>query len=149
MTTVADNLPGYMQYLDLIRDCIAVFSLKPLPPNQVESQHIFGNLWGRDYAYAAEDIQQDRNEPKSTKYDPVAHDLQRQKDKEQRERKKLCVGSRADTIGSSLPESTSASRGTTTVQRGSRLEGRRVANDDSVKSVDGEHEDVDEDDGMD
>jgi hypothetical protein len=143
MTTVADNLPGYMQYLDLIRDYIAVFYLKPLPPNQVETQHIFSNLWGRDYAYAAEDIQQDRNEPKSTKYDPVAHDLQREKDKERRETQK------ADAMASILLESTSASRGTATVRRGIQLEGQRVADDDSAEIVDSEDEDVDEDDRMD
>jgi hypothetical protein len=35
-TNVADNLPNYKQYLDLIRDCITVFRLPKLPKNQIE-----------------------------------------------------------------------------------------------------------------
>lgn len=70
MTVVADNLPEYMQYLDLIRDCIDVFGLEPLPPNVVEKKHVFGGLWDRPYTYAAEDHVQHRNDVKSTKFVP-------------------------------------------------------------------------------
>jgi hypothetical protein len=38
-TTVADNITGYMQYLDLVRDCISVFGLEPLPANDVRNAH--------------------------------------------------------------------------------------------------------------
>ena len=69
MTVVADNLPGYMQYLDLIRDCIKLLSLEPLPPNKVETQHVFGGLGGFSYAYAGEDNRHHRKHGKSEKFD--------------------------------------------------------------------------------
>jgi hypothetical protein len=55
MTVVADNLPGYMQYLDLLRDCIEVFALTALPPNVVLSAHPFHGTMDRSYEYAAYD----------------------------------------------------------------------------------------------
>jgi hypothetical protein len=67
MTVVADNLPGYMQYLDLIRDCIEIFSLEPLPPNVV--QHVFSGFGGRSWAYAGEDNRLHRKDGKSEKFD--------------------------------------------------------------------------------
>ncbi|KAK6434847.1 hypothetical protein LTR95_008966 [Oleoguttula sp. CCFEE 5521] len=35
ITDVAENLPGVMQYLDLLRNCVNVFNLTPLPDNVV------------------------------------------------------------------------------------------------------------------
>lgn len=32
-----------MQFLDLVRDCISVFALTPLPPNNLQVAHDFGN----------------------------------------------------------------------------------------------------------
>lgn len=69
MTVVANNLPGYMQYLDLIRDCIEVFSLEPLPPNEVETEHPFNSAVSLSYAYAGEDHRLHRNHGKSEKFD--------------------------------------------------------------------------------
>lgn len=69
MTVVANNLPGYMQYLDLIRDCIEVFSLEPLPPNEVETEHPFNSAVSLSYAYAGEDHRHHRNHGKSEKFD--------------------------------------------------------------------------------
>jgi hypothetical protein len=36
---VTDIIPGYMQFLDLVRDCISVFGLEPLPVNDVRTAH--------------------------------------------------------------------------------------------------------------
>ena len=49
---------GYMQYLDLVRDCIEVFGLEPLPPNDVRTAHeLSDDTILRGHAeYAAEDI---------------------------------------------------------------------------------------------
>ena len=58
-----------MQYLDLIRDCIKLLSLEPLPPNKVETQHVFGGLGGFSYAYAGEDNRHHRKHGKSEKFD--------------------------------------------------------------------------------
>jgi len=66
---VANNLPGYMQYLDLIRDCIEIFSLEPLPPNEVETQHPFNSVVSVSYAYAGEDNRHHRTHGKSEKFD--------------------------------------------------------------------------------
>jgi hypothetical protein len=54
-TVVADNLPGVMQYLDLVRDCIEVFDLPRLPPNDVQHAHAFDGTMGRSFKYAAYD----------------------------------------------------------------------------------------------
>lgn len=64
---VADNLPGYMQYLDLIRDCIELFALERLPPNVV--QHVFSGIGGQTWAYAGEDNRLHRTHGKSEKFD--------------------------------------------------------------------------------
>lgn len=74
MTVVADNLPGYMQYLDLIRDCIEIFFLEPLPPNEVETEHPFNSAVSLSYAYAGEDHRHHRTHGKSEKFDIVLHD---------------------------------------------------------------------------
>ena len=88
MTVVADNLPDYMQYLDLVRDCIELFSLEPLPPNVVETQHIFGTLYRRSYAYAAEDNRLHRKDEKSEKFDLTVRNASQAKQRERRSRKK-------------------------------------------------------------
>lgn len=52
-TTIANNLPGYMQYVSLIRDCIEAFGgLPALPPNVTETEHPLHGYNGRDYRYA-------------------------------------------------------------------------------------------------
>lgn len=52
-TTIANNLPGYMQYVSLIRDCIELFGgLPALPPNVTETEHALHGYQGRDYRYA-------------------------------------------------------------------------------------------------
>jgi hypothetical protein len=52
-TVVADNLPGVMQYLDLVRDCIVIFDLPRLPPNDVQKAHAFDETVGQPFRYAA------------------------------------------------------------------------------------------------
>lgn len=52
-TVVADNLPGLMQYLDLVRDCVEMFDLPKLPPNDVQHAHVFDGTIGRSFKYAA------------------------------------------------------------------------------------------------
>lgn len=89
MTTVANNLPGYMQYLDLVRDCIAVFGLWPLPPNDVETAHSFHETMDRPYTYASYDIGQHRNDVKSELYIPAVHILGKAKQRERREKLKI------------------------------------------------------------
>jgi hypothetical protein len=54
-TIVADNLPGVMQYLDLVRDCIEIFDLPRLPLNDVQHAHAFDGTMGRSFKYAAGD----------------------------------------------------------------------------------------------
>jgi hypothetical protein len=145
MTDVADNLPGYMQYLDLIRDCIALFSLKPLPPNQVETQHVFERLWGRDYVYAAEDDRQHSKDVKSVEYNQEAHMLKREKERERRGRKKkLCAESEAGTPEPGLLETVPASQRITTAEQNDQPEGQPVAGDDSMDTAGDEGEDEDE-----
>lgn len=87
MTNVADNLPGVMQYLDLLRDCIELFSLTPLPPNNVESHHIFYDPTSRDYTYAAYDARQHGSPVKSHLYESAQHALDKKNEKERRDRK--------------------------------------------------------------
>lgn len=50
---MADNLPGLMQYLDLVRDCIEIFDLPRLPPNVIQHAHAFDGTMGRPFKYAA------------------------------------------------------------------------------------------------
>ena len=59
-TVVADNLPGVMQYLDLVRDCIEIFDLLRLPPNDVQNAHSFDGTMGRSFKYAAADDEWNR-----------------------------------------------------------------------------------------
>ena len=66
---MANNLTGYMQYLDLIRDCIELFSLEPMPPNEVETQHPFKSHVSCSYAYAGEDNRHHRTHGASEKFD--------------------------------------------------------------------------------
>lgn len=42
-----------MQYLDLVRDCIEIFDLPRLPPNDVQHSHAFDGTMGRSFKYAA------------------------------------------------------------------------------------------------
>lgn len=76
---MVDNLPGYMQYLDLVRDCIEVFSLVALPPNVVETAHAFDGTMDRSYAYAAYDDKQHRYDEKETEYHPTDKQKEREK----------------------------------------------------------------------
>lgn len=58
-TTVADNLPGCMQYLDLVRDCIDIFSLEKLPPNIVQTANTVGGTDGDDDDHDGDDDDDD------------------------------------------------------------------------------------------
>jgi hypothetical protein len=68
-TVVAENLPGCMQYLDLVRDCISVFGLATLPPNVVQTSHPLSSgsiLEARNSGFVSEDIRlQSGKEPVS------------------------------------------------------------------------------------
>jgi hypothetical protein len=117
MTVVADNLPGYMQYLDLIRDCITLFSLEPMPPNEVETQHVYGRLWDRSFAYAAGDDKHHRNHVKSEQWDAAVHYDQLSKARKRRNKKKEhsieseTTSNMPETGSDSQPEVTTAERG--------------------------------------
>lgn len=97
MTVVANNLPGYMQYLDLVRDCIDVFSLEPLPPNEVETKHPFDGISTQSFAYAAFDHLHHQQDVKSEKYEPTLHWLLRTAESKRRAKKKQ---SRTESIAS-------------------------------------------------
>jgi hypothetical protein len=59
-----------MQFLDLVRDCISLFGLAPLPPNNLKADHDFGNS-GRPNpyttGYVAEDIRLHRKDTSVSK----------------------------------------------------------------------------------
>lgn len=76
-----------MQYLDLVRDCIDIFSLLPLPPNDVEAAHVFHGTMDRSYGYALYDAEHHRDAVKSELYDASAHALKKKLAKERREKK--------------------------------------------------------------
>lgn len=96
MTVVANNLPGYMQYLDLVRDCIDVFSLEPLPANEVETKHAFHGLWNQSYTYAAFDHSHHQKDVKSEKYDAALQIFLKDAESRRRGKKKRnLIGSRA------------------------------------------------------
>lgn len=123
MTVVADNLPGYMQYLDLVRDCISLFSLTPLPLNEIETQHEFRKLWGRWYAYAAEDDEQHRDDVKSYEYDAYAHSLLRDKNREYRNRnKERRAESESSTVAEDVLETASNSQETPAAEHDDQLQ---------------------------
>lgn len=73
-TTVANNLPGQMQYLDLVRDCISIYSLEPLPPNDVQTAHRMGtnSQVGSSGMFAAEDNKNHYVDVTASKLDPTA-----------------------------------------------------------------------------
>jgi hypothetical protein len=69
-TIVAENLPECMQFLDLVRDCISLFGLAPLPPNNLKADHDFGNSFRPNpytTGYVAEDIRLHRKDTSVSK----------------------------------------------------------------------------------
>lgn len=79
-TTVANNLPGCMQYIDLVRDCIEVFKdhgLPRLPTTIVEEQHAFHIPGLLDYRYADVDAKEQRYERLSTPWSKEVQDAKR------------------------------------------------------------------------
>ncbi|KAK3711521.1 hypothetical protein LTR37_009512 [Vermiconidia calcicola] len=79
-THVASNLPGVMQYIDLIRDCCFAFGLADLPDTAVEERN---TLTGE--RYADEDARLQKNETSWRKYD--ADDQARSRDKAKKARR--------------------------------------------------------------
>ncbi|KAM0712160.1 hypothetical protein Q7P37_011254 [Cladosporium fusiforme] len=92
-TTVANNLPGYMQYVDLVRDCINIFQPPPLPPNAVETAHAFDGMMTRSYTYADYDAKQHWDDVKSELYSAEAHEEAKAK---RRKRRAITVGKAED-----------------------------------------------------
>jgi hypothetical protein len=88
MTTVANNLPGYMQYLDLIRDCIELFSLEPMPPNEVETEHEFNSDVNLSYSYAGEDNRHHRTHSASEKFELAEYNCWLEQGRKRRSNKK-------------------------------------------------------------
>lgn len=82
-TDVASNLPGVMQFLDLVRDACFAFGLPDLPANVVETRNA---LIGEDYT--VEDAIQHKNDRPYTHYDPVKQQQKEQAQKEKRETKR-------------------------------------------------------------
>lgn len=88
-TDVADNLPGVMQYLDLVRDAVYAFGLPELPANVVHHEN---RSTGR--SYAAEDDHNNRNKDLATEYDEEAH--KDELEKKRRERYQVKVKKREE-----------------------------------------------------
>lgn len=88
MTVVANNLPGYMQYLDLIRDCIELFSLEPMPPNEVETEHEFNSDVNVSYSYAGEDNRHHRLHGASEKFELTEYNSWLEQGRKRRSKKK-------------------------------------------------------------
>lgn len=82
-TRVANNLPGVMQYLDLVRDAGYAFGLPDLPENKVDGKD---ELTGRDYA--DEDNKLSRNGSLAYPYDEEKQKRTREMDKQKRQKKK-------------------------------------------------------------
>lgn len=82
-TAVANNLPGVMQYLDLVRDAGSVFGLEQLPRNQLE---MFNEMTRQDYAQ--EDARLNRNAVTWEHFDKEALLDRREKAKMYRKKKK-------------------------------------------------------------
>lgn len=78
-----------MQYIDLVRDCIDIFQLPPLPPNEVETAHAFDGMMNRSYAYADYDAKQHWDDVKSELYSAEAHEEAKAK---RRKRRAIAVG---------------------------------------------------------
>jgi hypothetical protein len=73
MAVVADKLLGYMQYLDVVGDCITIFSLQQSSRNEVEIQRVYGSLHGCSYAYASKGDRNHRSDVKSKEHDAARH----------------------------------------------------------------------------
>lgn len=76
-TDVASNLPGVMQYLDLVRDAAAAFGLSELPPNSIET-----NIDITPEIYTVADAENHRH---SSSWVPFHENPQQQRRKAQRE----------------------------------------------------------------
>ncbi|KAK5128712.1 hypothetical protein LTR85_000045 [Meristemomyces frigidus] len=107
-TNVANNLPGVMQYLDLVRDACAAFSLPTLPSNSLATRNDL-----TDKQYADDDAKHNKKDVASKWYDKdeqrdrrdrnAGH--RRRKKAEDRERKEAGLGGKKDR-GKHAPEST-------------------------------------------
>lgn len=82
-TAVANNLPGVMQYLDLVRDAASVFGLERLPRNRLE---MFNEMTKQNYAQ--EDARMNRHAITSEPFDKEALLDKREKAKMYRKKKK-------------------------------------------------------------
>lgn len=128
---MADNLPGYMQYLDLIRDCISLFSLEQLPDNVIEKQHDFGSVGNICYAYAAEDNRLHKKEVKSKKYDGAAHLAKLEKKRKRRNKKGGDVELEDSVVVPDVLETASNSQETPATEHVNQLQGPDTIVDDS------------------
>lgn len=114
-----------MQYLDLVRDCIAVFSLCPLPPNDIQTAHTFSNSFDASYTYETNDIKQHRDHQKTGHpYSAERHEqskeaAKKRKDKKKQERLELDAEAQR-TLSSSLVVTGSVSQEMRAVEREER-----------------------------
>lgn len=101
-----------MQYLDLIRDCIAVFSLPALPDNHVETAHVFQGTMSQSYAYEEVDNKWQKEDVKSEYWCPTMNalrlDSSRRRRKAKAEAKKASTGAQPATSASLVPASETA-----------------------------------------
>lgn len=151
-THVADNLPGVMQYLDLIRDACAVFGLPPIPANVVETHNA---MTGKEYAN--EDDRRHKNDVASRPYDRDKQLDDRDKSAGRRRNKRAEANRRKslEFSGNNTLESQSSVDNTTTGDAtngesagATNDEGVNVAEDEAVGSANDGAEDggIDEDD---
>lgn len=127
---MADNLPGVLQYLDLLRDAIFAFGLPQLPANQVEKVNA---STGREYA--GEDDRRNRNKKLATEYDEEAH-----RDGKERARQKRHAKARAER------EAKAGGQSVTFVADGKKTEavGERADSEGSAEMSESDGDDSDE-----
>ena len=82
-TKVASNLPGVMQYLDLVRDAVFAFGLPELSPTVVEKRNGVTGEW-----YADDDDRMQKYAVASKKYDGDDHQDRKDRAKAVRRKKR-------------------------------------------------------------
>ena len=102
-THVANNLPGVMQYLDLVRDASFACGLPSLPKNVIEKENSLTRQ-----AYAQEDAKQHKTPKTWEIYDKASLLDKREKDKEARKRKKEGIAAKVGVRAQESSVTTSA-----------------------------------------
>ena len=135
-TNVANNLPGVMQYLDLIRTATFAFSLPNLPPNVVEEQDA---LTGEEYAH--EDARLQQRAVVSTEYDRDEQLDRRDNNRQRKQMKKAEKEAIAGAVGAKIVTGAGGSHDTschTSEGEGFVADSTLVENNFTSNATDGE-----------